>query len=223
MEGARQARERPATILVVDDHELVAEALQRALNGEPDLEVVGHSDSVASAVKAARELRPDLVLMDFQLPDGRGTDATVLIKRDLPDTEVVMITGQADGAVLAAALEAGCSGFVAKAGNYRELQSAIRGVLSGQVRVPQSMIDQLAAYLRPRPAAIGSDLTKRELEVLGLLADGKSTSAIVNELFLSVHTVRNHVSNILTKLNAQSRLEAVAIATRQGLLGGKAR
>jgi DNA-binding NarL/FixJ family response regulator len=216
MDGAQV--ERRARVLVVDDHELVAETLQRALNGEADLEVVGRSTTVASAVRMARELRPDVVLMDFQLPDGRGTDATVVIKRELPETEVVMITGLADGAVLAAALEAGCSGFVTKGGNYKELQSAIRGVLAGQVRVPQSMIDQLAAYLRPRPAAVGSDLTKRELEVLRLLAEGKSTSVIVQELVLSVHTVRNHVRNILTKLNAQSRLEAVAIATRQGLL-----
>jgi DNA-binding NarL/FixJ family response regulator len=217
---AQEERERRATVLIVDDHALVAEALQRALNDEPDLEVVGHSDTVAGAVHAARQLKPDVVLMDFQLPDGRGTDATVLIKRELPETEVVMITGQADGAVLAAALESGCSGFVAKGGDYRELQAAIRGVLAGQVRVPQAMIDQLAAYLRPRPAAIGSDLTKRELEVLRLLADGKSTTAIVKELVVSIHTVRNHIRNILTKLNAQSRLEAVAIATRQGLVRG---
>jgi DNA-binding NarL/FixJ family response regulator len=218
MEKAHLGAERRARILVVDDHELVAEMLQRALETEPDFVVVGHASTVDGAVQATRELRPDLVLMDFQLPDGRGTDATAFIKRELPETEVVMITGQADGAVLAAALEAGCSGFVTKAGNYRELQSAIRGVLAGQVRVPQKMIDQLAAYLRPRPAAVGADLTKRELEVLRMLGEGKSTGAIVSELYLSVHTVRNHVRNILTKLNAQSRLEAVAIASREGLL-----
>ena len=131
---------------------------------------------------------------------------------------LVMLTGQADSGVLAAALESGCSGFVTKDGNLRDLASAIRGVLAGEVRVPQKLITQLAAYLRPRPVATGSDLTRREFEVLRLLAEGHSTSAIVAELVLSIHTVRNHIRNILMKLNAQSRLEAVAIATRQGLL-----
>jgi DNA-binding NarL/FixJ family response regulator len=207
-----------ATVLVVDDHELVAEALARALDIEPDLVVVGRSASVAEAVRAARELHPDVVLMDFQLPDGRGTDATARIKHERPQTEVVMLTGLAEGAVLAAALESGCSGFVTKSGSFRELPSTIRGVLAGEVRIPPSMMHQLAAHLRPRPAAVGIDLTKREVEVLRLLADGKSTNAIVQELFLSVHTVRNHVRSILTKLNAKSRLEAVAVATREGLL-----
>jgi DNA-binding NarL/FixJ family response regulator len=207
------------TVLVVDDHELVAEALVRALGVEPDLVVVGTSATVAEAVRAARELHPDVVLMDFQLPDGRGTDATARIKQEHPETEVVMLTGQAEGAVLAAALQAGCSGFVTKSGSFRELPSAIRGVLAGEVRIPPTMMHQLAAHLRPRPPAVGIDLTKREIEVLRLLAEGKSTGAIVQELFLSIHTVRNHIRNILTKLNAQSRLEAVAIATRQGLLG----
>jgi DNA-binding NarL/FixJ family response regulator len=210
---------RSATILVVDDHELVAEALVRALAAEDDMEVVGRAATVAEGIRSARQLRPDVVLMDFRLPDGRGTEATAAIKTERPQTEVVMLTGDADGAVLAAALEAGCSGFVTKGGSFRELPSAIRGVLAGEVRVPQSLMEQLAAYLRPRPAALGADLTKREIEVLRLLAEGKSTSAIVDELVLSVHTVRNHIRNILTKLNAQSRLEAVAIATRQGLLG----
>src|SRR3954467_5777818 len=110
-----------ARMLLVDDHELVAEALRHALDKEPDLEVVGHATTVQEGVRAARELHPDVVLMDFQLPDGRGTEATTLIKQDRPATTVVMLTSQADGAVLAAALEAGCSGFVSKAANFGEL------------------------------------------------------------------------------------------------------
>jgi two-component system response regulator DevR len=213
-------RAGPARMLVVDDHELVAEALRHALDREPDLVVVGHATTVQEGVEAARELHPDVVLMDFQLPDGRGTEATARIKQERPQTTVVMLTSQADGAVLAAALEAGCSGFVAKSANFSELASAIRSVLAGEVRVPSSLLEQLAAYLRPRPATLGSDLTPRELEVLQLLAEGKSTVAIMQELVVSIHTVRNHIRNILTKLNAQSRLEAVAIATRQGLVRG---
>jgi len=212
------ARAGRARMLLVDDHELVAEALRHALDKEPDLEVVGHATTVQGGVRAARELHPDVVLMDFQLPDGRGTDATAMIKQERPSTTVVMLTSQADGAVLAAALEAGCSGFVAKSANFGELANAIRSVLAGEVRVPSSLLEQLAAYLRPRPAALGSDLTPRELEVLRLLAEGKSTVAIMQELVVSIHTVRNHIRNILTKLNAQSRLEAVTVAARQGLI-----
>src|SRR3954454_1996908 len=194
-------RTAPARMLLVDDHELVAEALRHALDKEPDLEVVGHATTVQQGVQAARDLHPDVVLMDFQLPDGRGTEATTLIKQDRPATTVVMLTSQADGAVLAAALEAGCSRVVSQAANSGELASAIRSVLAGEVRVPSSLLSQLAAYLRPRPAALGSDLTPRELDVLGLLAQGKSTVAIMQELVVSIHTVRNHIRNILTKLN----------------------
>jgi DNA-binding NarL/FixJ family response regulator len=211
-------RTGPARMLLVDDHELVAEALRHALDKEPDLEVVGHATTVQQGVQAARDLHPDVVLMDFHLPDGRGTEATAQIKQERPSIAVVMLTSQADGAVLAAALEAGCSGFVAKSANFRELASAIRSVLAGEVRVPSSLLEQLAAYLRPRPAALGSDLTPRELEVLRLLAQGCSTVAIMRELVVSIHTVRNHIRNILTKLNAQSRLEAVTVAARQGLI-----
>ncbi len=214
-----EARKGPATVLIVDDHELVAEALQRSLGGEADLVVVGHELTVAGAVRAARELHPAVILMDFLLPDGHGTDATRIIKGELPDTEIILLTGAADVTVLAEALEAGCSGFVSKAGSFRELPRSIRGVLDGEVRVPRNMLDQLAAHVLPHPARVRSDLTARELEILQLLAQGSSTGSMVEELVLSVHTVRNHIRNILVKLHAQSRLEAVVIATRQGLIG----
>jgi DNA-binding NarL/FixJ family response regulator len=204
--------------MIVDDHEMVAQALARTLDAETDLHVVGHELTVGSAIEAARRLRPDLILMDFELPDGQGTAATAAIKLEHPATEVIMLTGYADGTVLAAALESGCSGFVSKEGDLRDLADTIRGVLAGEVRLPQNLMAELAACLRPRPRSIGFDLTPRELEVLALLAAGHSTEVLVRELFLSVHTVRNHVRNIMVKLHAQSRLEAVAIATKQGLL-----
>ena len=207
-----------ARVLVVEDYDLIAESLCRALNAEDDLGVVGVAGSVSSAVEMARELRPDVVVMDYLLPDGTGADATAMIKADLPDTHVVMLTGLASGATLAEALEAGCAGFVTKEGRFSELTGAIHAVLRGEVRVPQSLIDDLAAHLRPRSVGVGSDLTPREREVLGLLASGASTVNMVETLFVSVHTVRNHVRSILSKLHARSRLEAVAIATRLGLL-----
>jgi len=205
-------------ILVVDDHDLMAEALRRALAVEPEFAVVGRAASVASAVEAALELRPHVVVMDFRLPDGTGADATALIKADCPEVEVVMLTGLSSGATLARALEAGCSGFVAKEGRFDELVETIRAVVRGEVRVPHGLVEDLARHLRPRAPSLGSDLTSREREVLALLASGRSTNQMVNELVVSVHTVRNHVRNILTKLQSNSRLEAVALATRHGLI-----
>jgi DNA-binding NarL/FixJ family response regulator len=207
-----------ARVLVVEDHDLVAESLRRALSEEYDLEIVGVVDTVRAAVRAAVELRPDIVVMDYRLPDGTGSEATALIKAELPHTEVVMLTGQATGATLAEALEAGCSGFVTKDGSFVDLVRTLRAVIAGEVRVPQHLVSELATQLRPRSPKLGSDLSARELEVLQLLADGKSTADMVAELHLSIHTVRNHIRNILAKLQARSRLEAVAVATRLGLV-----
>jgi DNA-binding NarL/FixJ family response regulator len=205
-------------ILVVDDHDLMAETLRRALTVEPDFAVVGRVASVASAVEAAALSHPDVIVMDFLLPDGTGAEATALIKADCPSIEVVMVTGQSNPATLAQALESGCSGFVAKEGRFDDLIETIRAVVRGEVRVPRSLVEELATHLRPRAPSLGSDLTTREREILALLASGRSTSQMVDELVVSVHTVRNHVRNILTKLQSSSRLEAVAVATRLGLL-----
>jgi DNA-binding NarL/FixJ family response regulator len=211
-------RRDKARVLVVEDHQLVAESLRRALGEERDLEVVGVVDSVRASVRAVIDLRPDVVVMDYLLPDGTGNQATALIKDALPHTEVIMLTGQGTGARLADALEAGCSGFVTKEGPFADLVRTLRAVLAGEVLVPQHLVTGLATPLRPRSPRLGSDLSVRELEVLGMLADGRSTAEMVEQLHLSIHTVRNHVRNILTKLQARSRLEAVAVATRLGIV-----
>jgi DNA-binding NarL/FixJ family response regulator len=215
-----QALERrdKARVLVVEDHQLVAESLRRALGEERDLEVVGVVESVRASVRAAIDLRPDLVVMDYLLPDGTGNEATALIKNALPRVEVIMLTGQGTGARLADALEAGCSGFVTKEGPFADLVQTARAVLTGDVLVPQHLVTGLTTPPRPDSRRLGSDLSVRELEVLGMLADGRSTTEMVEQLHLSIHTVRNHVRNILAKLQARSRLEAVAVATRLGIV-----
>lgn len=205
-------------ILIVDDHDLIAETLRRALGMEPDFSVVGRAESVSAAIEAAETLQPDVIIMDFGLPDGTGADAAAQIKTSCPEIEVVMLTGQSSGATLAQALEAGCAGFVAKEGRFSELMETVRAVVRGEVRVPRSLVEDLAMNLRPRAPSLGSDLTTREREVLALLALGRSTSQMVDDLVVSVHTVRNHVRNILTKLQSNSRLEAVAVAIRLGLV-----
>jgi DNA-binding NarL/FixJ family response regulator len=206
------------TIVVVEDQDIVAEALSRALGGESGMDVVAVAGSVEAAVRSATQFHPRVIVMDYALPDGTGADAARRIKTDHPDIEIVMMTGLTGGGVLAEALEAGCSGFVPKQSHYSMLITAIRGVLDGQVQVPPDLMADLIAHLRQRPSAQGSELTVRELELLRLIAAGHSTSEIASELYLSVHTVRNHVARILTKLQAHTRLEAVVVAVRHGLI-----
>jgi DNA-binding NarL/FixJ family response regulator len=205
-------------VLLVDDHDLVLQSIRRALTVEPDLEIVGAVSTIADAIDAARTEAPNVVVMDYVLPDGTGAEATSKLLAEFPHLQVVMLTGQSSGATLADALEAGCSGFVAKEGRFDNLVQAIQAASTNEMFVPQHLVEELAAHLRPRPPTLGADLTERELEVLRLLARGASTDEIVDELVISVHTVRNHIRNILTKLQARSRLEAVAVATRIGLI-----
>ena len=169
-------------------------------------------------MQMAQQHTPDLVLMDYRLPDGTGVEATRRLLADFPELIVVMLTGSADAATAAAALEAGCIGFVTKDESVNDLVRSIRKAVAGEVVVPPELLPALVAHVRPQESTLGADLTEREREVLTLLAHGRSTDEIVAELGLSPHTVRNHIRNVLTKLNAHSRLEGVAVAGRAGII-----
>ncbi len=164
-------------VLVVDDHDLVAESLTRALRVEPDLYVVGSARSCVSALDMARALRPDVVVMDYVLPDGNGAQATALIKAELPKTEIVVLTGAANSVSLSEALEAGCSGFVQKEGRFDQLVHTIRAVVAGEISIPQDFVEQRATGA-PRQAhgereRIEHRLQQSQrLESLGQLAGG---------------------------------------------------
>ena len=205
-------------ILVVDDHELVAEALVLALSEVPDFRVVGRAGSVEEAIRMARVRRPRVVVVDYRLPDGNGAMAAARLREEHTDLDVVMLTAHADAKTAAEALEAGCSGFVPKEGQVDDLIRAIRGAVAGEIVVPPELLDGLVSRLRPRRPEIGDDLTPREIEILSMLTAGHSTEQIVNDLMLSTHTVRNHIRSILSKLQAHSRLEAVAVAVRLGIV-----
>lgn len=204
-------------VLLVEDHDMVARGLEAALNDEDDIEVVGRAASAADGVARHAQLDPDVVVMDYRLPDGSGTDATRRIRENDPDAVVLLLTGFDDAGVVAAALDSGCSGFVTKDATIDNLAGAIRSVARGAAVFPAG---QLARALRPaaREPQVGADLTSREREVLSLLAEGASTEEIAQLLFLSLHTVRNHVRNILTKLQARTKLEAVIVAARAGIV-----
>ena len=206
------------SVLVVDDHEMVAQSVVRMLDDEPDIEVVGIAGDVATAVARARESRPDVVVMDYQLPDGDGVAATVLVREERPETVVLLLTGSGSEQLLVRAVEAGCAGFLTKHRAVTDLVAAIRVVASGDAWIPPELITSLLPRLDRTHRGVGSDLTPRELDVLRLAAEGLPNAGIGERLGLSVNTVRNHMQNAIGKLGAHSKLEAVAVAVREGII-----
>ncbi|GAA2140353.1 response regulator transcription factor [Nocardioides koreensis] len=209
-----------ARVLIVDDHEVLASSLSRVLDDEPDLVSVGIAGTLERARAMIRTTAPDVVLLDHRLPDGDGVDAIAELRALRPSMKVVVLTATASDHVLVSAVEAGASGFVSKSRSLGELTSAVRAAASGEAVISPEMLARLLPRLhrsgRPGP----TDLTEREREVLGLLAEGLSNAAIAEQLVVSVHTVRNHVANLSAKLGAHSKLEALSIAVREGLLPG---
>lgn len=203
-------------VLVVDDHRIVAEGIALALRRQPGIEVVRTVDSGGAAVEAVAQGIADLVLMDYQLAGGTGVAAVEEIRRRFPTTIVVMISGGMDDRALIAALQAGASGYISKVSGGEEIARDLRRAAAGEMLVSAG---QLRLLLRTRHAdGHGETLTAREREVLGLLTRGLDNEAIAAELTISYHTVRGHVQAVLQKLEARSRLEAVARARDRGLL-----
>lgn len=213
-----QARADTITVAVIDDHAMFAESLTRILDAQDDIEVVGSARTMADGVELVSRLRPSVVLADYQLPDGDGAKVAAAVKAMLPDTHVLMVTGTTSDAALLAAIEAGCTGYVTKDQAVDELVQAVRGAAGGEVLIPPAMLARVLPKLRRDHRRIGSDLTPRELEVLHMLAEGLSNKEIAARLVVSVNTARNHVQNLLTKLHAHSKLEAVATAVREGIV-----
>jgi DNA-binding NarL/FixJ family response regulator len=205
-------------VVIVDDHEMVAEGIGAVLCAQDDIEVVGIAGTVADSVDLVERLMPDVVIMDFQLPDGDGGDATRAILQRTPSVAVLMLTGSGEGNALAKAIESGCAGFLLKGLGVRDLDSAVRAVSRGEIVIHGGLLREALPSLRGPRAAPEHDLTPKELEILALLAGGATTDGLASELFVSRHTVRNHVARILAKLGAHSRLEAVALATREGII-----
>jgi DNA-binding NarL/FixJ family response regulator len=204
-------------VLLVEDHEMVAAGIRAVLDAEPDIDVTAWARTGAEALAAYREQRPDAVLMDYRLPDTSGTEVTTEIRREDPGACVLLVTGhEGNQSVVAEALEAGCSGFVSKERSVAELAAAIRAAVHGAAVFPADLLASVAR--RTATGKTTGDLTAREREVLNLLAQGCSTDEIQQQLFLSQHTVRNHVRNVLNKLGARTKLEAVVTAARAGLV-----
>jgi DNA-binding NarL/FixJ family response regulator len=208
----------PIRVVITDDHAAFADGLAALISTEDDITVAGIANGVEEAVALVGRSRPDVVLMDYELGDGTGIDATVRVLERDPTAKIVMLSSYSDDAVLLAAIEAGCAGFVTKHRAGREVLDAIRAAAAGEALITPALLARLLPRLRREPIRQASALTARELQVLELLAEGRSNQAIADRLRVSLNTVRNHVQNLLTKLQAHSRLEAVAAAVREGLI-----
>jgi DNA-binding NarL/FixJ family response regulator len=208
----------PVRLLIVDDHDMFADSLRLALSVEDDMTVVGTAPSLATARAMIASDAPDVVLLDHRLPDGLGVDSIAELKLLRPETKIVVLTAAAEDSVLVAATEAGCAGFILKTSPLDELVAAVRTAAAGEIMVSADLLGRLLNRLHHRYAEPAHDLTAREREILELIAEGLTNGAIAKRLFISVNTVRNHVQNILAKLDVHSKLEALSVAIRDGLI-----
>lgn len=208
----------PVAVLICDDHAVLAQALAAMLSREPDLEVVGVAGTMDEVTAMARDHEPDVVLMDYELPDGDGVAATRALKAARPEVKVVMLSSYTNDAVLLAAMEAGCSGYITKHKGTEEVAGGVRLAAAGEALVSPEVLARLLPRLGQSGGRLGSDLTRRELEVLELLADGTPRDVMAERLFLAPNTVRNHVQHVLNKLGVHSKLEAVTTAVQEGII-----
>jgi NarL family two-component system response regulator LiaR len=207
-------------ILLVDDHTVVRKGLRTFLSYDPDLEVVGEAADGAQALRLARELLPDVVLMDLLMPGMDGIAATEAIRRELPDTEVLALTSVLEDASVVGAVRAGAIGYLLKDTQAEALCQAIKAAAAGQVQLtPKAAARLMQAVSTPEsPEA----LTERETEVLRLIAQGYSNKQIAGSLNNSEKTIKTHVTRILSKLGVQSRTQATLYAIRTGLVSANA-
>ena len=204
-------------VLIVDDHDVVAQGLGALIEDEPDIEVVGRAGSVADAVGLAAREFPTVVLMDYRLPDGSGADAARKIREMEAPPAIIMVTSVADRRVLGEALQAGCIGFVSKNADKADLVAAVRSAANDDSYFTRDMLKHLV-HLRRFDKVDTPDLTSRECEVLQLTTNGLNTEEIAVRLFLSEHTVKNHIRHAMAKLDAHTKLDAVVKAVRTRMI-----
>ena len=201
-------------ILTVDDHPLILEGIASVLQRQPDMELVGEASDGYQAIEAFAKLRPDVALIDLQMPGMNGVDAIIAILEKWPGARCVVLTTYAGDVQATRALKAGAKGYLLKSMLRKDLVDTIRTVHSGKSRIPAEIATELASHL-------GSDaLSAREIEVLRMVGEGCSNKIVADHLKISEDTVKGHMRSILSKLNANDRTHAVMIAVKRGFIEG---
>lgn len=209
------------TVLIADDHQLFREGLVNLISSAPDVEVVGEAKDGREATEKAKKIKPDVVLIDIGMPEMNGIEATRIIKKDNPKIKVIAVSMHSDRQFVKGALEAGADGYLLKNCTYRQLIDAIQSVISGKKYLSDDITEMvIQGYLDPEDTSPEGqvDLSEREMEVLKLYAEGKSTREISEELFISVKTVGTHKQHIFEKLGLKSNADMVKFAIKEGLI-----
>jgi NarL family two-component system response regulator LiaR len=211
----------PITVMIVDDHEMVRKGARGYLDAQPDLTVVGEAESGSEAVLLAREIVPDVVLMDLVMPGMDGVEATRKVKDISPRTNIIVLTSYHQDEHIFPALKAGAISYLLKDVKARELVTAIQKAARGEATLHPRVAARLIKQVRmgkPEKSSSFTELTDREVEVLTLIARGQTNQKISEELVISVGTVKGHVSNILSKLQLADRTQAAVYAWQEGIV-----
>ena len=212
---------QPTKVLVVDDHALFRQGVRNSIELEEDIEVVGEAEDGTEALAKARELKPDLILMDINMPHCSGLEAVSAIKEELPDVKIIMLTVHDENENLFEAIKRGAEGFLSKNVRAKALLDSLRGVMKGEAVIPGSMavkiLKEFARLAGIEDGQIAGQLTPREEEVLQKISEGLSNREIALSLCISENTVKAHVRNIFRKLHLRTRTQAAAYARRWGL------
>lgn len=209
------------TVLIVDDHELVREGVRTFLQRMSDIQVVGEAASGQEGLRLAAQLAPDVALMDLVMPEMDGIETTRQLKRISPSTQVIVLTSFDDDEHILPAIRAGALSYILKHVSTEELVEAVRKAARGEVVMSPRVAARVMRELRQGPdeqTLLDSDLSEREIEVLRLIAEGRSNTEIAERLVISEHTVKRHVSNILSKLHLADRTQAAVYAWREGMV-----
>jgi NarL family two-component system response regulator LiaR len=207
------------TVVFVDDHEMVRIGVSSYLSAQPDIEVIGEADNGRTGVELALELRPDIILMDLVMKEMDGIEATRQIIEMWPEAKIIIVTSFLDDEKVYPALEAGATSYMLKTSKASEIANAVRVTYSGQPVLEPEVTGKMMMKMRQKNHQFPhEELTDRELEVLKLLAEGKTNQDIADELFIALKTVKTHVSNILSKLQVQDRTQAVIYAFRHSIV-----
>lgn len=203
-------------IILIDDHEMVRLGLKSFFNIQPDTEVIAEASNGKEGVEKALELRPDVIVMDLVMPEMDGVEATLAILKEWKDAKILVLTSYLDNEKIYPVIEAGAKGYMLKTSSAAEILNSIRKVARGDLAI-ETEVDKKIQYHKQHPE-LHDDLTARERDVLNLLAKGYDNQTIADELFISLKTVKTHVSNILAKLNVEDRTQAVVYAFKHNLV-----